>query len=210
MIASACWACIVNLHEECFAPRIADEDDPGNNWVVCCCRDSGHEDSEMIWAKEVGAPVLEPSDITDVKSTGRKRAAKLYPIYEGSECEWAWLKYAGGGIKPIIGCSGNTIDPVKKGSHAGHRHHGPDKNVINNGPLNVHRICASCHNRWHALNNKYYEGERPAADQPWLPKAPEGFVVQQHDPNTQATDEEREEWEASWSSKSTVGVDTED
>lgn len=210
MIASACWPCIVNFHEECYAPRIADEDVPDTDWVVCCCSGTDHDDSATIWAKEIGRGVAEPSDITEVRSTGRKRAAMLYPIYENMECEWAWLKHAGGGVKPIIGCSGNTIDPVKSGNRAGHRHHGPDKNTINNGPLNVHRICASCHNRYHALNNKYYIGERPPADQPWVPVAPEGMTVAKHDPETMATDEERTEYEAWWATRPSERTEIED
>jgi len=36
------------------------------------------------------------------------------------------------------------------------RHHGPDKNTLNNEKGNVHRICHSCHNRWHTLNDEDY------------------------------------------------------
>jgi hypothetical protein len=34
-----------------------------------------------------------------------------------------------------------------------HRHHGPDKNTMNNSDGNVHRICAVHHNNWHAQND---------------------------------------------------------
>lgn len=155
----------------------------------------------------VGRPMAEPSEITDITSTGRKRAAMMYPIFKNMKCEWAGLKYAGGGVEPIIGCAGNIIQPTK-GPDKGDRHHGPDKNVINNSPANVHRICSKCHNRWHAKNNKYY-GDRPAPDEPFLP-LPE-YTWQSHDSDTKATDDEIEEHEKYWSknSKKLEAVDTE-
>jgi hypothetical protein len=144
--------------------------------------------------KGVGRPMAEPSDITDITSTGRKRAAMMYPIFKNMVCEWAGLKHAGGGVEPIIGCAGNIIQPTK-GPDKGDRHHGPDKNVINNAPDNVHRICSPCHNRWHSKNNKYY-GERPPADEPFLPLAE--YEWQPHDSETKATEKEIEENEKWW------------
>jgi hypothetical protein len=125
------------------------------------------------------------------------------------KCEWAGLKYAGGGVEPIIGCGGNIIQPVKKGPNKGDRHHGPDKSVINNAPDNVHRICSPCHNRWHAQNNKFY-GERPPASQPYLPL--EEHELKQHDKVTMATAEEIEENEEYWASRKNLldKVDTKD
>lgn len=54
------------------------------------------------------------------------------------------------------------------------RHHGPDKNTLNNDTGNVHRICHQCHNRWHARNDEGYV---------W------GAVLNPHSPTT-ATKEE--------------------
>jgi len=160
-----------------------------------------------IEKKGVGRPMSDPDQITDVTSTGRKRAAMLYPIFENMKCEWAGLKFAGGGVEPIVGCDNHIIQP-NKGPDKGDRHHGPDKNVINNSPGNVHRICSSCHNRWHARNNKYY-GERPPADQPYLPKV--DYDWKPHDSETQATSEEIAENEKYWSknNKLLTNVDTE-
>lgn len=157
-------------------------------WVTCCCSQSKVADASAF-VRDIGRPVLEPADISDIKSTGRKRAAMLYPILENMLCEWTGLKFAGGGVEPIVGCEGNRLSASKESS-AGHRHHGPDKNTINNSPLNVHRICTSCHTYWHSMNNKYYLGERPPADQPWMPTAPEGMVVLVHDSLTLATPDE--------------------
>lgn len=190
MIAETCWPCIVGLHEECFQTEEVED-----SWVRCCCFMHKNDEAEEF-ARGVGRPVAEPSDITDILSTGRKRAAMMYPIYEGMVCEWAGLRYAGGGVEPIIGCTGNILS-IGKGPDKGDRHHGPDKNVINNSPENVHRICSKCHNRWHAQNNKYYSPERPPADQPYLPEQD----WKKHDPETQATEEELAENEEFWASK---------
>lgn len=93
------------------------------------------------------------------------------------KCEWAWLKSAGGGVIPIVGCPGYAAEAI---------HHGPDKNTMRNVVGNIHRICAECHNRWHGANDPYY-GERPPADQPFLPV---DIEWQEHDPQTRATDDE--------------------
>lgn len=87
------------------------------------------------------------SALRDQQSTGRKRAAKMYPMKEGEACEWKMQKSCGGGELPIIGC----IDGRQEA-----RHHGPDKNTLNNEEGNVHRICHTCHNRWHTLNDEGY------------------------------------------------------
>lgn len=194
MIANVCWSCVVGLHEECLEPELLPESSELEQWTTCCCASSSEPDAKEF-ANGVGRPLLEPHEITDVTSTGRKRAAMLYPILEGMVCEWAGLRYAGGGVKPIIGCGGNVLT-ADKGPSKGDRHHGPDKNVINNAPDNVHRICSKCHNRWHALNNEFY-GPRPAADQPYLPVG----EYQNHDKETRATEEELEENEKWWATR---------
>lgn len=85
--------------------------------------------------------------LIDQQSTGRKRAAEMYPLYPEELCEWAGKKNCGGGATPIVGCENNKQQA---------RHHGPDKNTLNNDPGNVHRICHTCHNRWHAANDADY------------------------------------------------------
>lgn len=69
------------------------------------------------------------------QSTGRKRAAKMYPLKRDDPCEWQGKANCGGGLHPILGC----IKGVQEA-----RHHGPDKNVTNNEAGNVHRICHAC------------------------------------------------------------------
>ena len=91
-------------------------------------------------------------------------------------CEWANLKFAGGGVVPIVGCIGRA---------ATDRHHGPDKNTMNNAPGNVHRICSYCHNTWHGANDPHY-GERPNQTLPFVPEGP----YEMHDAATKATTQE--------------------
>ena len=122
----------------------------------------------------------------DPLSTGRKRAAQMYPIAPGQVCEWAGLKRAGGGVIPIVGCIGRP---------ASDRHHGPDKNTMNNAPGNVHRICDHCHNTWHALNDPHY-GERPDHTLPFIPTGKVGEDWFDHDDKTKASTTEIMEAEA--------------
>jgi hypothetical protein len=126
----SCLDCLVGWHFNC-----------DNN--PCCCE----EEAPPVAENKRGGPAKIDDDVTDPKSTGRKRAAVMYPLEEGMICEWAGLANAGGGGKPIIGCYNNP---------ATNRHHGPDKSTLNNAEGNVHRICAHCHNRWHASNDPIY------------------------------------------------------
>lgn len=171
-----CLGCALGFCEECSNPT----DDN-----MCCCPVG----SETIQASNKrGGPTKEAEDITDVKSTGRKRAAVLFPITQGSPCEWRRLKFAGGGVNPVIGC----LEGI-----ASDRHHGPDKNTLNNTVGNVHRICDHCHNRWHTLNDPAYPHKRPDGDIPFIPDG----EYREHDPITQATEEEVIKNDLYWFSK---------
>jgi hypothetical protein len=112
--------------------------------------------------------------LRDQQSTGRKRAAIKYPLDRDSSCEWRGLLYAGGADFPIVGCLNGKQQA---------RHHGPDKNTLNNDEGNVHRICHACHNRWHSRNDDGYT---------W------GGIYRPHDPNTKATTEEFWAAEQKW------------
>lgn len=183
---SACPACYAGVHSDCY--------NPGESETGCCCSEllssvGADGQSEVARQEAVIAKIKEASEITDVQSTGRKRAALAYPITEGMICEWARLAKAGGGVKPIIGCLGNA---------ATDRHHGPDKNTLNNTEGNVHRICATCHVRWHAANDEFY-GARPAGTEPFIPL--DGYPWSGHDPETKATDEEIANNEIYWATR---------
>lgn len=179
-----CLACAAGLLEECLNPEILNED--GETWIIPCAV----EFVIGVAAEpkgQAGRPVKD-GDFKDPLSTGRKRAAMLYPILPNMVCEWAGLKAAGGGVVPIVGCDWNIIQPIKS-PIGGDVHHGPSKSVLRNDPGNAHRICKSCHHTWHAKNDKFYPGERPADGGDWFP---EGAWVP-HDPTTEATEEEIEE-----------------
>lgn len=91
--------------------------------------------------------------LKDQQSTGRKRAARWYPLDREAPCEWRGLSNCGGNIG-ILGCYSGLQEA---------RHHGPDKSTSNNEPGNVHRICHACHNRWHAKNNPGYDWAKPVS-----------------------------------------------
>lgn len=81
-------------------------------------------------------------------SGGRKRAAATYRLDKDAPCEWRLLANCGGGKFPIVGCKlGKQVN----------RHHGPVKNTMRNERSNIHLICATCHNRWHAANDSHYD-----------------------------------------------------
>jgi len=161
--------CATGFDEECINPDLEK--------LVCCCGGQ-HTNAHLEDLQNARTgPVKANEDVTDPQSTGRKRAAVLYPIEEGMACEWLALKFAGGGRFPIIGCPGGV---------ATNRHHGPDKNTLNNSEGNVHRVCVDCHNRWHTRNDLVFT-ELFGTDQ-WAP----------HDGTTKATMEEILSSEVYW------------
>lgn len=157
---SFCPNCYLGIHDECYSFW-----DGASDFGDCCCggvldafspttpdgEDEGGEDSPLDAYFEGFTGSKPLSEYADPISTGRKEAAKKFPIKVGMTCEWAWLAEAGGGVTPIVGCTGRPASDI---------HHGPDKNTLNNTPGNIHRVCDFCHNTWHARNDAAY-GERP-------------------------------------------------
>lgn len=202
VVMFACQPCAIGYHWECGNPVAGDDDaqDGKRHSYFCCCTLEAHR----------GIPTDEDEEgaeraITNNLTTGRKRAGRLHAVMTGMVCEWSGLRYAGGGIVPIVGCDGNVLAKVKRGADLpegtdsrGELHHGPDKTTLNNGPLNLHRICSSCHHRWHALNDKYYSKARPGAEEPWLPE-PEHGRCWPHDNITLAKEDEKDRSEEWWS-----------
>lgn len=159
-----CINCASGLHWECI--QITDS--------KCCCNgkpvDSEIENENDDKDDKVRSRFRRgkrDATLKDQQSTGRKRAAVEYPLDLEAPCEWRRLRFAGGGQYPIIGCN-NGLQKA--------RHHGPDKNTLNNDKGNVHRICHHCHNRWHAVNDPVYDPNSP--------------TFRPHDPVTQATMDE--------------------
>lgn len=127
--------------------------------------DTESDDGEDRYSRSVpraGRRYKPDSAVTDQQSTGRKRAAKLYPLDEEADCEWKGKKAQGGGDKPIDGCLPWEWPDGK--CKQLNRHHGPDKNTLNNEPGNVHRIGPRCHNRWHSKNDPDYNPNKPLKD----------------------------------------------
>lgn len=114
------------------------------------CHGDYEQVTKSISHSGVGQPLKDPKNVKDPYSTGRKRAATMYPLYETNPCEWRGLKNCGGGLEPIIGCMKGLQEA---------RHHGPVKAPLENYPGNVHRICTTCHNRWHKKNDPVYNEE---------------------------------------------------
>lgn len=154
-----CLPCATGYHFECWRP---------NNTPACCCHDELKADGMIANAKAIvrerrGRKNKATGEVKDVESTGRKRAAILYPLDREAPCEWQGKKNVGGGVEPIVGCINGLQSNI---------HHGPDKNTLNNDPDNISRICARCHNRWHTANDKYYAARPPVGNVPFVPRPP--------------------------------------
>lgn len=187
-----CHSCRAGYHAECMEVWHYEDMD------CCCGGDLTFDSAGNVRVEETTGDILDGKEIdngylgdahtgtkslgdySDAISTGRKIAKQLAPIEVGLLCEWAGLARAGGGTKPIVGCIGRP---------ASDRHHGPDKNTMNNQlGVNLHRICDHCHNTWHALNDPDY-GERPDQTKPFIPQGTLGVDWFAHDPHTKATTE---------------------
>lgn len=162
-----CLPCSNGYYRECTQPVVDKE-----LLLACGIVNTVIDDTK---ARQRGGQVKFPEDITDVQSTGRKRAAQMYPITEGMKCEWQSLARAGGGVIPSIGCHNGMASNV---------HHGPNKSTLDNRKENVHRICSKCHNRWHSANDEFY-GTRPLGGEPFIPL--NEFTWVWHDAETKAS-----------------------
>lgn len=158
-----CISCLRGFHSECGDPCCCSESQSNILVTEEVDEDEDSGDDERNVQRKVINRGKRDATLKDQQSTGRKRAAKLFPLDFSAPCEWQGLRFAGGGEVPIVGCYNNTQQA---------RHHGPDKNTLNNDVGNVHRICHRCHNVWHAANDEGYI---------W------NGVHKPHDPNTKAT-----------------------
>lgn len=185
-----CLSCRIGFHNECdvsWNPEDTSACGCGGKEVMFSAdgfvkppKDTGETVTDSGYVEDGFEGYKDISEYKDPLSTGRKRAAAMYPIEPGMVCEWAGLKNAGGGVVPIVGCLGRP---------ASDRHHGPDKNTMNNAPDNMHRICDFCHNTWHGVNDPFY-GARPDHTLPFIPKGKLGVDWFAHDPVTKASTDE--------------------
>jgi hypothetical protein len=186
-----CLFCRSGFHNECEQAWLVELEDG-----CCCGGEVKFDQAGNVVVQEQAADIIDGKEIdygyvgeesgftknladyADPISTGRKKAAQVAPIDVGLICEWAGLAKAGGGVVPIVGCIGRP---------ATDRHHGPDKNTMNNAlGTNLHRICDHCHNTWHALNDEAY-GPRPEHTKPFIPNGKLGEDWFSHDAQTKAT-----------------------
>lgn len=210
---AACLSCKAGFHDECAAAWDGTLDDTqacccGGKYDIVdhylqLNEDQGSGESKSRTVPKIGQAPQEKrtgqsgyihqdawrgtgniGELKDAASTGRKRAAEMFPITVGMVCEWANLEHAGGGVSPIRGCLGNPATDI---------HHGPDKNTLNNSKVswgvgedeNIHLICSQCHNTWHGRNDESYPEYDRQADQ-WMPWVPEG-AWDVHDGETRAS-----------------------
>lgn len=165
--------CAIPAAQDITADNLSDD----TNNIVDMLKEESDEDWRKTSKRRRRGIGKRDESLRDQQSTGRKRAAVKYPLDREAACEWRQLLFAGGGEAPIVGC----VDGRQQA-----RHHGPDKNTLNNDEGNVHRICHACHNRWHARNDETYK---------W------GGIYRPHDPNTQASPKEIYDAEVSWIGK---------
>lgn len=136
-----CLVCARGFYEECISDCKRDE--------LPVAEEETTSVAELyVESKQINKKGSTREGLKDPQSTGRKRAARLYPIDPEAPCEWQGKKNCGGGKRPIVGC----LDGKQRD-----RHHGPVKNVTRNHEGNVHRICKTCHNNWHELNDLIYD-----------------------------------------------------
>jgi len=162
MASNICWPCrrgqhngcagFVTLHLQCDCTH--DTVAPVPNSAI---GDSlGLEPTEPD-SRTVTRRYKDDQSVTDPQSTGRKRAASLYPLIDGNgnrlPCDLAGKKDALPNFMKvqIDGCG------VRQGTLPGKaqsRHH-HDYNVMNNDRDNIGLLCHSCHNLIHAKNDPH-------------------------------------------------------
>lgn len=152
-----CIPCLQGIPDLCMTGGNCDANSVANNTDGS---DDLSNNTEEDYERKPGRIRKRTATLKDPLSTGRKEAARLYPLDKERDCEWAYLEKAGGGKHPIKGCAVRFGKPNTQT----HRHHGPDKDTMNNEEGNVHRICAFCHNLWHAANDDDYDPDNVKDD----------------------------------------------
>ncbi len=164
---SDCWPCRRNQHNACAAQY--------TDSISCNCDHNSTVDrpvgaignalnldttepdsSETVTVKNTRRNKNDDA-VTDQQSTGRKRAAKMYPLSDENgkklPCDFAGKK----AVLPsfmevqIDGC-GVRAGTMPNNAQARHHH---DYNTLNNERSNVGLLCVPCHNLLHAKNDPY-------------------------------------------------------
>lgn len=162
-MAELCWPCRRNQHDGCIAALTN---------MPCDCTHEVRQ-APVAQGSMANAMNLEPDSpdsenttrvrrhksddsVTDQQSTGRKRAAKAFPlIVDGNRlpCDYRNKKNCLPNYMEvqIDGCG---IRPSTMPGSAQSRHHN-DYNTLNNERENVALLCHSCHNLLHARNDPF-------------------------------------------------------
>ncbi len=142
-----CIECMRGFHSVCGEPCCCSESKPTVDVELPDVSDEPEE-----WRISSGGAKRGKRDaaLKDQQSTGRKRAAQMLPLDRDDLCMWhdaSPTNPKGGGVFPIVfGCENKQNA----------RHHGPDKNTLNNDLENLNAICHWHHNNWHAMNDPVY------------------------------------------------------
>lgn len=166
-----CWPCKQGLHEGCAAEVTSfascdclhDSAPPSPRSEIGAALEddttglSGSEEDETGKKPNFKRKLKNNDAVTDQLSTGRKRAALLFPLKneDGSPkpCEFA-RRYS---VLPVYTEQNMDGCGIRQGTATGiaqARHH-LNYDTLDNSEENVVRICHSCHNKLHALNDPY-------------------------------------------------------
>lgn len=161
-MSEVCWPCRRNQHDGCAALFTYDLCECTHEKVVAPTPvgDIGNAlnlDTQEADTKTVVRRQKNDMAVTDPQSTGRKRAAKLYPLIDPNgnklPCDFQNRKSCLPSYMEvqIDGCGVRTGTMP---NFAQSRHH-HDYNVMNNERENIGLLCLSCHNLLHAKNDPY-------------------------------------------------------
>lgn len=163
-MAETCWPCKRNQHTACIAELTnmmcdcTHENIPQPKAVGAIGNALNLEAEEFDTTTTTRTRRYKNDDaVTDQQSTGRKRAAKLYPLTDAKgnklPCDIAGKSNALPTFMEvqIDGCG---VRPGTLPGNAQSRHH-HNYNTLDNERANVALLCHACHNLLHARNDPY-------------------------------------------------------
>lgn len=161
-MAELCWACRRNQHDGCIElltnmPCDCTHEPVRQPTPVSTIGDALNLDQEEPDTVTRTRRQKNDDAVTDQQSTGRKRAAKLYPLKDANgnklPCDYMHKKDALPNYMEvqIDGCG---VRPGTMPGPAQARHHN-DYNTLNNERENVALLCHACHNLLHSRNDPF-------------------------------------------------------
>lgn len=182
MTETTCWACrrgqcsgcAANLTDfDCVCDHVTPMRQPLPEGPIANALNLEPDDADTTTSVTRSRRNKNDDAVTDQQSTGRKRAAKLYPLKndkgEKYPCDLAG-KVAGLPKYMEVQIDGCGVRPGTMANPAQARHH-HDYNTLNNERSNVGLLCHSCHNLLHAKNDPFKDviyqriyGVKPATE----------------------------------------------